>query len=156
MKRPELSPDIAADERIVRAVKTPTHLNLKNGKLKGAAYRPQVGQTALSCMRQIIGADDCKNRAVELCLEGKGAYSGLSVITAKAVRAEGSEVIDWPEDYYGHAHIVHPFPAPVADDPASAKLNATATLHYQKLADAAKYYEDPQPLTNGWHGSSLE
>lgn len=153
VRLPELPPHIADEEKIVRAVKTPHHV--KNGKLKPAAYRPTVGETELSCMRQLIGDDVCKNKAVEICGGSENGYVGLSAVEARAVRAVGSEVIDKPEDFPGHAHMVHPFPAPSANNPAQAKENEAAVMHYRAIANAAMFYEDPNPDALGWLGPPM-
>jgi hypothetical protein len=60
----QLPKEIANDETIVRAILTPWHY--KNGKIKKQALKPQTGKSDLSVMRQRMGDDFCKDKAVEM------------------------------------------------------------------------------------------
>jgi hypothetical protein len=148
-----LSSTVADSETIVRALKTPAHFDLKKGKLKAAAFRPPVGKSVISVMRQLIGDDLCKDHSVHIC----GVhYLGLAALTAVTIRQTDSQVFDAPEDFYGHAHIDHGFPSPDPHEPALAVENERATLRYRFLAAASKYQVDPTPASKGWSGDSLK
>ena len=146
----ELPPDIDDAERIVRAVKTPYHV--KKGKLKPAAFRPQPGQSIISVMRQLMGDDFCKDKAVEIA---KASYVGLAVLAAYAIRAAGSEVHDAPNDFIGHAHIDHGFSSPLENEPPSPQETERMNTRYRSLADASTLHIDHSPTAPGWTGPPL-
>ena len=148
-----LSSTVDDSETIVRALKTPYHFDTKKKKLKPAAFRPPIGESVISVMRQLIGDEECKNHAVTI---GKENYVGLAALTAKSIRQCDSKVLDAPDEYYGHAHIDHEFPAPNANEPASAIENERAVARYKSLADVSKCHVDLKPEDSGWFGESLK
>lgn len=148
-----LSSTVDDSETIVRALKTPYHFDVTKKKLKPAAFRPPIGESVISVMRQLIGDDACKDHAVRI---GKEKYVGLAALSAQSIRQLGSKVLDAPEEYSGHAHIDHEFPAPNANEPASAVENERAVARYKSLADVSKCHVDLKPEVKGWSGESLK
>jgi hypothetical protein len=147
----EIPIDIADEETIVRAVKTPAHY--KKNKLATAVFRPRAGETSISVMRQIMGDDFCKAKAVDI---GGNQYVGLLTIKASAIRTIGSTVGDSREEYLGHADLDHGFPSAPANDPAGAEDFARMTERCQELKNASNFHLDPAPAAKGWAGSKLK
>lgn len=137
--------EIADGETIVRAIKTPQHV--RNGRLHHAAFRPAADQSKLSVMRQLIGDDKCKERAVEIC--GK-SYLGLATLLAARIREIGPMLEDAREEFEGHAHICYDF-VMIKDVPATPEQLAIFT----ELAKHAELHSDPAPDLPGWSGKDL-
>src|SRR5262245_20993778 len=57
---PHIPVEIDDAETIVRAIVAPSHY--KKGKVATAAFRPPIGKSAISVMRQLMGDDFCKNK----------------------------------------------------------------------------------------------
>jgi hypothetical protein len=145
-------------ETIVRAVVSPAHY--KKGKVKTAAFRPQYGKSSISVMRQLMGDDFCKDKAVEI---GKASpnqtYVGLLTIKAAAIREAGSSVTDSREEWPGHADLDHGFPSVREQEPGEpepAAEFARMTERCQALRDASLFHEDENPDVTGWAGSPLK
>ncbi|CAK0770247.1 conserved hypothetical protein [Gammaproteobacteria bacterium] len=147
----ELPIEIDDAEKIVRAIKTPYHVN-RQGNLKPSAFRPPPGKTVISVVRQMMGNDFCKNKAVEICGD---AYLGLAVITASTIWAIGSQVYDERGDFIGHAHIDHGFPSPSSHEPQCAVENERMHTRCKKFADASVFHLDQSPTVPGWSGPQL-
>ena len=92
----QLPVEIQDSETIVRATKTPHHVNKNQTRLRPSAFRPPPGETTISVMRQLMGDDFCKNKGVEICGE---EYIGLATITAIEIRCRGSLVLDHRVDF---------------------------------------------------------
>lgn len=149
---PELPIEIGDTEKIVRATKTPSHYDTKKNRLKPAAFRPKIGETLISVMRELKGADFCKDKAVEIC---GGHYIGLSVIRAEAIRIAGSTVTDARDEFHGHAHVDHGFPAPDPSEPSLAAENERMVTRCRALASASTFHRDPTSAVAGWAGNAL-
>lgn len=145
--------NIVDEERVVRAVRVPQHFDPKKKRLKPAAFRPPAGSSVVSVIRNAMGDDFCKNKAVEILNDH---YIGLAAIRAGDVRQLGSAVVDDREGYCGHALIEHGIPAPPANEPPAT---AADTLRLQgrleRLAAAAAFHIDPSPAIRGWSGPAL-
>jgi hypothetical protein len=146
-------------ETIVRAVKTPAHFDAKKRAFKAAAYKPQVGKSIISVIRQ--GAKDqqsatsddyCKDKSASIC---GSDYVGMLAITAKSIRENGCAIDDAPLDFLGHAHMDHGFPRPPENEPASAETVAVLNERCKSLLKASRHHLDPAPSMPGWSGSSL-
>ena len=148
----ELPNEIDDAERIVRAIKFPYHVNKSGNKLRPSAFRPEHGKSVVSVIRQLMGNDFCKNKAVELFDD---AYIGLAVIRAGEIRKTGSQVYNAPEDYVGHAHIDHEFPTPPPHEPQESADNERMTLRCKALVDACLFHRDQRPSVPGWAGPPL-
>lgn len=148
----ELPFDVSDDETIVRAIKTPYHLNKKGTALRRAAFRSPAGTDDLSVMRlDYLGADRCKEKAVEIAVD---SYVGLAAIRASAIRAAGSGVFDSRSEFWGHAHISHGIIVP-ANEPLSAEENIQLDERLDQLVERSRYYPDPSPRTPTWNGPPL-
>lgn len=142
--------EIAPDEIIVRAVKTPHHLDKKKKRLKAAAFRPRPERDDVSVMRKRhLGNDGCKNKAVEIA---KAFYIGLAALRAEEIVEANASVVDSREgQFVGHAHIEQGTSAPASGQTADPDL----IERWKALADAARYYPDGEPQTLGWHGPDI-
>lgn len=150
---PDLPVEILDAETVVRAVKTPHHIDKHATRVRPAAFRPQPGHTALSVLRQPKGDDFCKDKGVAIC----GAeYVGLAVITAAEIRRPGSLVFDYRQDFLGHAHIDHQLAAIQRNEPPPADLKAQYDKRCKILADATVFHKDSSPTVPGWAGPSLK
>lgn len=145
--------DIHASETIVRATKTPHHVNANKTRLRPAAFRPKVGSAVVSVMRQPMGDDFCKDKAVHIC---GAAYLGLSVITASEIRSAGALITDDRDEWLGHAHIDHQLPPVQKDEPLPAEQKQRLDDRCKALADACVLHTDPAPSVPGWSGSPLQ
>lgn len=155
----ELSPEIADEDVIARAIKTPVHVDRKRGTVKTGAYMPPIGMSIISATRlpgvaeakkAILAADAARpNRDVTI------RYYGFSAIYAGSIRANGSTVYDAPDDYYGHAHIDHGVAVPERGEPKDSATNLVLIPKLEAMAKAAKAYVDPNPDEDGWSGESI-
>jgi len=93
-----LPPEVAEDEKLVRAIKVPYHYDARKGRLKPAAFRPPRGTSLVSVIRLLMGADFCKNKSVEIA---GPEYLGLGVMVSAEARAAGAAVDDAAEDFVG-------------------------------------------------------
>ncbi len=145
--------EIADEEKIVRAVKTPQHVHKKKPKLKPAAFRPPPERDDLSVMRKDhMGANACKAQAQSLSKPPVSTYCGLAVIGASEVRGTKASLVDSREGQFcGHAHIEQGVPAPAPGESAPPWLQEK----YKMLSDAARFYVDPEPEREGWTGEDL-
>lgn len=141
---------IAPDEVIVRAIKTPYHVDVRKSRLKYQAFKPQPSRDDVSVMRKRhLGNDGCKNKAVQIA---GSAYIGLAALRAEEIEATEAHVVDSREgQFIGHAHIEQGALAPASGEPTSPEL----IERYKTLADAARYYPDSQPNIDGWHGPNI-
>jgi hypothetical protein len=146
----DLPIEIAPDEVIVRAIKTPYHYDEKKKQLKPSAFRPQPERDDVSVMRKRqLGNDGCKNKAVEIA--GK-AYIGLAALRADEIAAAKARLLDSREGFFlGHAHIEQGTLAPPSGQTAEPDL----IERWKALADAARYYQDDEPQTLGWYGPDI-
>ena len=146
----DLPLEIAPDEIIVRAIKTPYHFDKKKKRLKYAAFRPQAGRDDVSVMRKRhLGNDGCKNKAVEIA---GTSYIGLAALRAEEIAAAEARVVDSREgQFVGHAHIEQGTSAPASGRAADPDL----IERWQALADTARFYPDSEPQTPGWHGPDI-
>lgn len=142
-------------EIIVRAVIAPAHVK-KNGKLSPAAFRPRAGASSVSAMRQKMGDDFCKVKALEIASKSStGKYEGLLTIKANSIRASGSNVIDSREQWLGHADIDHGFASAPQNDPGKVGEFERMTERCRILRDNSNFHQDPDPSVSGWQGPKL-
>lgn len=141
--------DVLDPEIIIRAIKTPHHINTKKKRLRPAAFRPQYERDDVSVMRlNYMGADACKMKAKEISGD---EYIGLAALTAEEIRRTGADVIDSREEFCGHAHISQGEPMPRKGETVPPRLQA----QYKALSDIARSYFDPDPDTLVWIGPAL-
>lgn len=146
----ELPVEITVDEIVVRAVKTPYHVDLKKNRLKHQAFRPRPGRDDVSVMRKRhLGSDGCKRKAVEISGQ---AYVGLAALRAEEIIVAKARVVDSREgQFVGHAHIEQGMPAPPKGETAPPEL----IERWQSLADKARFYRDAQPQSPDWTGDDV-
>lgn len=149
-----LPEDIPDDEKVVRVINS---MHLKKGHLKYNAFKPPVNKTVVSVIRQPMGDDFCKDKAVEITEPLDVDYVGLAAIAAVDVRNCGSDAVDAREDYCGHAHIDHGFPTEPAipHEPGSPEHNERMRKRCKCIKDKCQYQKDPAPGIPGWQGNPL-
>lgn len=112
---------IAGEERIVRAIMVPAHLD-KKGRLKRAAFRPAPDTDMVSVMRaDYLTETECKVHAKHAA-NPNAKYIGFAKIVANDIRECGSEVVDAREDFLGHAHVCHGIPSPPRGEPLAPEI----------------------------------
>src|SRR5262245_7237964 len=142
-------------ETIVRAIVAPSHY--KKGKVATAAFRPPIGKSAISVMRQLMGDDFCKNKGAHIAKESPNqTYIGLLTIKAAAIREVGSSVTDSREEWLGHADLDHGFSSMPAHEPGSAAEFERMTERCQALKKASIFHKDKSPEVAGWAGPPLK
>ncbi len=146
----DLPREVAPDEIIVRAIKTPYHYDEKKKRLKSAAFRPQAERDDVSVMRKRhLGNDGCKDKAVEIA---GASYIGLAALRTGEIVATKASVVDSRDGLFvGHAHIEQGIPAPASGQTADPDL----IERWKALADAARYYADDARQVPGWHGPDI-
>lgn len=146
----DLPLEIAPDEIIVRAIKTPYHFDKKKKRLKSAAFRPQAERDDVSVMRKRhLGNDGCKNKAVEIAAT---SYIGLAALLAEEIVEAKATVVDARDgQFVGHAHIEQGIPSPASGQTADPDL----IERWRALAEAARFYPDGEPQTPGWRGPDI-
>jgi hypothetical protein len=153
---------VSSDERIVRAIYSPYHYDLKKKRLKPAAYNPSVNTYDVSVMRiEYIGEDLCKQKA--LSFENPSAdkkYQGFSVLRVERVRSTSMDVIDSRESFCGHADIK----LQIADinsklepnEPPSAIDGERLKKLKEALLEASKFFPDTDTASLKWTVGRLE
>lgn len=148
----DLPVEIGDAEKIIRAIKVPSHVNPGSTRLKPAAFRSKPGTDEVSVMRHdFLGTENCRAKAKAI---GKEAYTGMAVVKVSKVRECGSSVIDSHKEFWGHAHISHGIVVE-RDEPPRSALNMQLTERCRAIAKAATYHVDPAPNSEKWLGASL-
>lgn len=148
----EIPVAIADDEKIVRAIVYPFHVDRKKKKLKAAAFKSKPGTDEVSVVRATFkGADFCKAKGREIAASStKGEYVGLAVLLVCQVHDAGSEVHDSRNVYCGHAHISHGIIAPPPNEPLPPDQQLALDKKLEMLRDGAEFHADPNPAEDGW------
>ena len=142
-------------EQIVRAIKSPPHIDKKNpAKLKPGAFRSKSGTDNVSVIRHdYMGSDFCKAKG-KASANPFAVYVGLASISAAAIRSTGSTVHDSREQFLGHAHISHGlilFP----DEPPKSEDNLVIQERCRALCALATFHRDPEPEREDWTGPPI-
>ena len=152
----EIPIEVASDERIVRAIMCPDHLNKSGTRLRPSAFRSRPGTDEVSVIRQTHnGSDFCKAKGREIAARSGRRYTGLAVLIANQVQRAGSEVYDSREEFCGHAHISHGIIQPPPNEPLPPLENIELDKRLGILRDSAVYYPDPSPEAERWTGPDL-
>jgi len=144
--------EIADEEKIVRLIRTPSHIDTRKNKLKPAAFRSQVGTDDVSVVRHsYMGSDFCKAKGKEIMAD---AYIGLAVVTAQNIRNTGSTVHDSRDEFCGHAHISHGVILQ-PNEPLESEANFLVTERCRELVKMTSLHLDPDPVSSKWSGPKL-
>ena len=142
---------------MVRAVFYPYHLNDKGTNLKRHAFRSPPDMDEISVIRRHYVDDQfCKDKAMSIDLlgrcrgEGRKEFRGFAIISAKAIRKYGSDVVDSRNVYLAHADIRHGV-VTAKHEPLPAELND----RLDQLKKAAKFVSDPFPQRWKWASQQL-
>lgn len=149
---------VSNDERIVRAIYSPYHLD-KNNRLKSQAYRPPSKKNEISVMRiEHMGIHLCKRKAKSFEKPDR-TYKGFAVLRVGAVRDADLLVVDSRRHFCGHADILFPIEelkALEAGEPLPAELGKKFKDLKDALLAASNYIPDPNTRTPKWEGGKLE
>ncbi len=155
---------VADDERILRAIYSPYHVNRHN-KLKHQAYNPTPKTDEISVMRlEYMGARFCKQKAKSFeNPANRKEFRGFAVINVGRVRKgdKGNmDVVDSRRHFCGHADIKLLIEELNADrepqEPPSAETTKRLSDLQDALLAACDYFPDPNPNSKGWTGPELQ
>lgn len=151
---------VADDERILRAIYSPYHLDKKNN-LKHQAYDPTPQTDEVSVMRlEHMGSRLCKRKAksLENAAQSK-VYRGFAVLKTRSVRASQMDVTDSRKNYSGHADIrflMDELKTREPGEPLAPEAQKRFKDMKAALLLASNYVPDPNPHTVSWQGRRLE
>jgi hypothetical protein len=152
---------VADDERIVRAIYSPVHLDQKLTRLRPSAYEPPPGTDELSVMRlEYLGARASKRHARRIENPQKNrTYRGFAVLRVSRIRATNMSVEDSRQEFCGHADIRLLLDA-LKNRQAKEPLSATDGKRLKELKDyllaSSKYVADPKPRSSRWTAGLLD
>jgi hypothetical protein len=140
------------EEKIVRVLFHPHNFN-NSGKIRSNVYRSPSGKDEVSVIRlDYCTANFCKSRGKKIQRpEEKKAYFGLAVLIADEIRSLNAEVVHTPEkENIYHADIKIGF-VPQKNE----ELPSQFKFIVDELVRLARYYKDPNPEIDEWHGEDL-
>lgn len=152
---------VADDERIVRAIYSPVHLDKKLTRLRSSAYDPPPGTDELSVMRlEYLGTRASKKHARRIENPKKNrTYRGFAVLRVKKIRDFNMSVDDSRQYYSGHADIRLMLDA-LKNRQANEPLSAADGKRLKDLKDyllaSSRYVPDPKPTSSSWRGGHLD
>lgn len=146
--------NIDGDERIIRAIYSPYHVD-KHNNLKHQAYNPTPGTDEISTMRmEHMGAAFCRRKAKTFENPAKRkVLAGLAVLTSSAVVKNGMSVVDSRQHFCGHADIRLLIPelrGVPKGEPYPPELGKRVTDLKKELLKASTFFSDPQPDKGNW------
>ncbi len=154
---------VSADERIVRAIYSPYHVDKKKNRLKHQAYDPTPRTDEISIMRlDYMGSSSCRRKARSIALENaKKEYCGFAVLRVNAVCNSGMSVVDSRNSYCGHGDIKLLMQELLRNREPNEPLPAETLKRFRDLKDrllmSSNYVSDPSPTRRGrWRGAPLE
>jgi hypothetical protein len=155
IKKVDLPKKIDDSEKIVRAIFSPINIKISNNKqsIKPNAYRSPSGKDEVSVLRQdYCSPTFCKQYAKKSHdPENRRTYFGFGLLTAAKIRRFDANVVYTPKidnDY--HADITIGYIPQKGEE-----LPAEYQLIIYKMANASKFYIDPNPSSNKWEGEDL-
>jgi len=151
--------DVSDDERILRAIYSPHHLD-KN-RLRQCAYDPTPSTDEISVMRlEYMGPHACKRKARSFNNpKHKKEYRGFAVLGVSAVRASEMMVVDSRKYYCGHADIrlmIQELRSREGGEPLSAEAGKRFKDLKKYLLSASNYIPDPVPQSSRWKDGKLD
>lgn len=152
---------VADDERIVRAIYSPYHLDTKKNRLKRQAYDPTPATDEISVMRiEYMGPSSCRRKAQSLENPAKKKeYRGFAVLRVDTVRSSGMEVIDSRIEFCGHADIkllMEELHKREPNEPLPPEATKSLKDLQERLLSGSTYVGDPSPRHRGrWRGGKL-
>ncbi|MGB2678475.1 MAG: hypothetical protein WAN12_15430 [Candidatus Acidiferrum sp.] len=140
---------VAEDERIVRAIYSPFHVD-KHDRLKHQAYHPTPKTDEISVMRlEYMGATLCRRKARSFENPAKKKeYSGFAVLRAATVCSHGMQIVDSRRYFCGHADIrlmMEELANRESDEPLSPEVGKRLKDLKERLVKASTFISDPHP-----------
>ena len=152
--------NVSGDERILRAIYSPFHVD-KNNRLKTGAYNPTPKTDELSIMRfEYLGTRLCKRKARSFeNPKHKKEYRGFAVLRVSRVRNAEMEVVDSRRHYCGHGDIkllMEQLRGREPHEPLPPEVGKQLEDLKRRLLTASKYVQDPDPQHTHWRGAKLD
>lgn len=151
---------IEQTEHLVRGIVHPLFCSRSKGILKLNAFLPPPRKNEVSMLRlTYTTADFCKNHSAQLSIPNQ-SYTGLAVLTAGQIDSVNALddsirviVLSSPlPDLEMHADLIYDGFDPSTDD----KFPVAILEKARRLAqEKARFYPDPNPLSDGWQGEDL-
>jgi hypothetical protein len=144
--------NVAEDERIIRAIYSPFHVD-KHNRLKHQAYDPTPKTDEVSVMRmEHMGASLCRRKAQSFeNLPKKKEYRGLAVLKASPLELHGMRILDSRRHFCGHADIhlmIEELATREGGEPLSPEVGKKFKDLKEALVKASTFVTDPQPQLN--------
>jgi hypothetical protein len=141
--------NVADDERVVRAIYSPFHVD-KNNRLKHQAYDPTPHTDEISTMRmEHMGASLCRHKARSFQNPAKNKkYRGLAVLSVTSIKSHGMTMIDSRKYFCGHADIRLMMAELInreEDEPLPPEVGKRFKELKDRLLKASTFVSDPQP-----------
>lgn len=138
---------VAEDERIIRAIYSPYHVD-KHNKLKHQAYDPTPGTDEISAMRlEHMGAPFCRRRAKSFENPRK-TLAGLAVLKVATIVSKGMRVVDSRHWFCGHADIrliIDELVNRQSGEPLSPEVGKRLKDLKEQLVKSSTFFSDPNP-----------
>jgi hypothetical protein len=143
---------VEGDERIIRAIYSPHHVDRHNRRLKHQAYDPTPGTDEISTMRlEHMGASFCRKKAKSfqnLRTNPPKIMAGLAVLQVATVTAKGMPVVDSRRQYCGHADIkllIAELLNRQKGEPPPPHIGKKFKDLKDELVKSSTYFSDPNP-----------
>lgn len=139
--------EVEQDERIIRAIYSPYHVD-KHNKVKHQAYDPSPGTDEVSTMRlEHMGAPLCRRKAKSFQTPKK-ILAGLAVLRVETIVSEGICVVDSRRQFCGHADIRFLIPELAKlrkGEPPPPDVGKRLKDLKDKLVKSSTFFSDPRP-----------
>lgn len=148
-----ISEKITDNEKIVRVIFSPYHLNKKKTRLKANAFRSPYNVDEVSVTRlNFTNPTFCKKQGLKMTNENK-KYFGLGVLNAIEIHEAKAFIKSSPiiPDNPFHADIYYGY-IQKKGEPLPPEINSII----KELTDRARYYPDPDTKVEKWVGEPLE
>lgn len=149
-------PQVVGDnEVLVRAILSPYHLHKKNKNcIVGKAFEAPPDNDEVSVSRGYYVPEWLSKAYAKAWVQRPDAnpqklYRGLAFISVRDVRKVESSVKDSRKEYLGHADIIHGV-VKKRGEALDPRIRKSLEEKLEKLAEAARYIEDPNPHSLFW------
>lgn len=147
--------EVDDDEVLIRAVTT-WHLNAQG--LKANLFHQRDDRVSVSRQMWVppwLAKAYAKARIQNATLKPPKLYAGLAFVSAAAVRAHGSRVIDSREEYLGHADIQNGI-VQKKQEALPPDLKKKLDDRARAIAKSARFVKDPNPNSLLWAATDSE
>lgn len=150
-------PDITPEERVVRIIFHPFHIQ-NNGKLKRGAFLPPHNSNEVSVQRLLLfSSNSCKREGQRMASEHnkkqskRKEYVGLGLLYVCSILESDVDIEKAPSKKSdGHANILFKDKL-IRHEPTPPQMIKAIN----RLLKRCKYYHDPDPNSTEWEGGEL-